>query len=378
MRFLNKALNGRSPMLIDPTIAKQYAIDAEKFGFTDLLTQVFGEVAKPYKVGGYGIIPIVGVIGKGLSPLERMTGASDLNIVSDQIDAFLADSEVQTLVFHIDSPGGVVGGVEEVARKIANSSKPTIAYTDGMMCSAAYWLGSSADRVISSPSADVGSIGVYMNLIDVSQAYADMGVKAVVIKSSATPYKAAGIEGTSLSTEQIAYFQNEVDAIYADFTSSVKAKRKMASEDAMKGQSMSGKIASSMGLLTGLADSLSEILNASTPKNNGVMTAKKVSATAIQKKTSEIEDSVLELLTPRQKEMVDSYCDVEETFGMFKQDSSPDGAHYSAVSPFAGSNLFCQNCVFYRGPRGCGLVEGDIDPNGICKLWVIPGSLIKE
>ena len=261
MRFLNKALNGRSPMLIDPVIAKQYAIDAEKFGFTDLLTQVFGEVAKPYKVGSYGVIPIVGVIGKGLSPLERMTGASDLNIVSDQIDAFLADGEVQTLVFHIDSPGGVVGGVEEVARKIANSSKPTIAYTDGMMCSAAYWLGSSADRVISSPSADVGSIGVYMNLIDVSQAYADMGVKAVVIKSSATPYKAAGIEGTSLSTEQIAYFQNEVDAIYADFTSSVKAKRKMASDDAMKGQSMSGKIASSMGLLTGLSDSLSDVIN---------------------------------------------------------------------------------------------------------------------
>ena len=378
MRFINKALNGRSPMLIDPAIAKQYAVDAEKFGFTDLIAQVFGEMPKPYKVGSYGIVPIVGPIGKGLTPFERMTGASDLNLVSDQIDAFLADSEVQTIVFHIDSPGGVVGGVEEVARKIANSSKPTIAYTDGMMCSAAYWLGSSADRVISSPSADVGSIGVYMNLVDVSQAYADMGVKAVVIKSSATPYKAAGLEGTSLSQEQINYFQAEVDAIYADFVASVKSKRKMASEDAMKGQSMSGKVASSMGLLTGLADSLSAVLNAPVPTNKGGMTAKKVSATSLKKKTQDIEEEVLALLTPRQKEMVDNVCDVEETFGMFKQDSSPDGAHYSAVSPFADTGLLCQNCVFYRGPRGCGLVEGDIDPNGICKLWVIPGSLVKE
>ena len=365
-------------MLIDPTIAKQYAIDAEKFGFTDLIAQVFGEMPKPYKVGSYGIVPIVGPIGKGLTPFERMTGASDLNLVSEQIDAFTADPEVQTIVFHIDSPGGVVGGVEEVARKIANSSKPTIAYTDGMMCSAAYWLGSSADRVISSPSADVGSIGVYMNLIDVSQAYADMGVKAVVIKSSATPYKAAGIEGTSLSPEQVAHFQAEVDAIYADFVASVKSKRKMASEDAMKGQSMSGKVASSMGLLTGLADSLSEVLNSSVPNNKGGMTAKKVSATEVKKKIDEVSDEVLALLTPRQKELIDGYLDVEETFGMFKQDSSPDGAHYSAVSPFADTGLLCQNCVFYRGPRGCGLVEGDIDPNGICKLWVIPGSLIKE
>jgi hypothetical protein len=46
MRFLNKALNGRSPLLVDVNIAKQYALDAEKFGFTDLLAQVFGEVAE--------------------------------------------------------------------------------------------------------------------------------------------------------------------------------------------------------------------------------------------------------------------------------------------------------------------------------------------
>jgi ClpP class serine protease len=100
-----------------------------------------------------------------------------------------------------------------------------------------------------------------MNLIDVSQAYAEMGVKAVVIKSSATPYKGAGIEGTSLSPEQIAYFQSEVDSIYQDFVASVKYKRRMASDEAMKGQSMSGKIASSMGLLTGLSDSLSDVIN---------------------------------------------------------------------------------------------------------------------
>ena len=260
MRFLNKALNGRSPLLIDPVIAKQFATDAEKFGFTDLLAQVFGEVAKPYKVGSYGIIPVVGVIGKGLSPIDKMTGATDLNDISDDIDDYEDDEEVKVIIFHIDSPGGVVGGVEEIARKIANSKKPTIAYTDGMMASAAYWLGSSADRVIASPSSSVGSIGVYMNLVDVSQAYADMGVKPVVIKSSATPYKAAGIEGTSLSTEQIAYFQNEVDDIYNDFVASVKSKRKMASDEAMKGQSMSGKLAAKMNLVTGLADNLQSIL----------------------------------------------------------------------------------------------------------------------
>ena len=262
MRFLNKALNGRSPMLIDPNTARQYALDAEKFGFTDILTQIFGEQPKPYKVGGYGIIPIVGVIGKGLSPFECMTGGCDLNTLNKQIDAYAMDAEVNTIIFEVNSPGGTVTGVEETARKIAGLKKPTIAYTDSMMASAAYWLGSSADRVLASPSADVGSVGVYMAIPDMSALYQASGVNMVVIKSSATPLKAAGIEGTSLSQEQIDNFQNEVDSIYTDFVASVSMKRKMVNADALKGQSMSGKQASKMGLVTGLVDSLNSIVNA--------------------------------------------------------------------------------------------------------------------
>ena len=260
MRFLNNALSGRSPLLIDPAIAKSHADMAEKFGFTDLLSQIFGEKPKPYKVGSVGIIPIVGVIGKGLSPIEKMTGSADLNEINANIDAYVADPEVKSILFHIDSPGGVVGGVEETARKVANLSKPTVAYTDGMMASAAYWLGASADRVVASPSADVGSVGVYMAIPDMSGLYQASGVSMVVIKSSATPLKAAGIEGTSLTPEQIENFQNSVDAIYGDFVSAIKTKRKMVQADALQGQTMSGKVAASKGLLTGLADSIDALL----------------------------------------------------------------------------------------------------------------------
>jgi ClpP class serine protease len=95
-----------------------------------------------------------------------------------------------------------------------------------------------------------------------SALYQASGVNMVVIKSSATPLKAAGIEGTSLSQEQIDHFQNEVDSIYTDFVASVSVKRKMVNADALKGQSMSGKQASKMGLVTGLVDSLNSVVNA--------------------------------------------------------------------------------------------------------------------
>jgi hypothetical protein len=148
----------------------------------------------------------------------------------------------------------------------------------------------------------------------------------------------------------------------------------------MEGQVYPGAVAAKKNLVTGLANTFEDAL--AMFEGSDVKTAKRAvvasqksgkKAQAITKPmASELEDEVLDLLTPRQKEMVDGYLDVEELFGPFDQSTGPDGSHYVAASPFAAEGLLCQNCVFYRGPRGCGIVSGDIDPNGICKLWVIP------
>lgn len=80
--------------------------------------------------------------------------------------------------------------------------------------------------------------------------------------------------------------------------------------------------------------------------------------------------------TPRQAAMQKATEDIVDIFGQFEQGSGPEGAHYAAPSPFAADGLVCSNCYFYEGPRGCDAVAGDIDPGGICKLWVIPEELI--
>ena len=380
MRFLTNGLSGREPLLIDPTKAKDHAVLAEKFGFTDMLSQLFGVAPKPYVVDGIGVIPIVGVIGKGLSPLEKMMGAVDVADISEAVDAFAASPEVNSIALQISSPGGTVTGVEELANKVRNLQKPTMAYTDSEMASAAYWIGSATDKVVASPSSTVGSIGVYLAIPDYSKAAEMAGIKMVVLKSG--KFKGAGIEGTSLNEAQIQNLQASVETIHQDFKAAVNAKRKMVQADSMEGQTFSGKQAASNGLVGALADSFSEALAKFAGASSAVPTAvhafaKGGKAITLLKPKAEIEDTVLELLSPRQREMVDELEGIEETFGPFDQSSGPDGAHYSAESPFAATGLLCQNCVFYRGPRGCGLVSGDIDPNGICKLWVIPGSLIK-
>ena len=380
MRFLTNGLKGREPLLIDPTRASDHAALGEKFGFTDMLAQLFGAAPEPYILeDGTGVIPIAGVIGKGLSPLERMMGSTDVDVVMEQIDQMSANPSVQRIAFHVSSPGGTVTGVEELANKVRGLKVPTMAYTDSEMASAAYWIASAADRVVAAPSASVGSIGVYMAIPDYSKAAEMQGLKMVVIKSG--KFKGAGIEGTSLTADQVENLQASVDSIHGDFKAAVQMKRKMVQAPTMEGQTFSGKQAAGVGLVTGLADTFAQAVaqfggNASAIASLTAK-AKAFSAKSFIKPKAETEDAVLELLTPRQREMVDELEGIEETFGMFDQTAGPDGSHYSAVSPFAGEGLLCQNCVFYRGPRGCGLVAGDIDPNGICKLWVIPGSLVK-
>ena len=258
MRFLTNGLSGREPLLIDPTKAKDHAVLAEKFGFTEMLSQLFGVAPKPYVVDGIGIIPVVGVIGKGLSPLEKMMGAADINDISDQVDAFAANPEVEKIAFHVSSPGGTVTGVEELANKIRNLGKPTMAYTDSEMASAAYWISSASDKVTASPSSSVGSVGVYMAIPDYSEAAKMAGIKMVVIKSG--KFKGAGIEGTSLDENQMANLQEGVDTIHAEFKQAVNMKRKMVKAEAMEGQVFSGKQAAAQGLVTGLADSFNDAL----------------------------------------------------------------------------------------------------------------------
>ena len=90
---------------------------------------------------------------------------------------------------------------------------------------------------------------------------------------------------------------------------------------------------------------------------------------------AEVEDVTIQL-NDRQSAQYEATELIAETFGKWDQSSDPDGAHYAEVSPFDG--LVCASCVFYEGGRGCEVVTGDIDPAGVCKLWIIPGDLITE
>jgi len=367
-------------MLIDPIKAANHMKYAEKYGVVDgVLDMFFNPVEKPYvTAAGTGVISVKGALGVGLTKFEKLTGGADMEDVTAQIDAMLANPAVQRIAFNVSSPGGTVLGTPELADKVASIPVPTMAYTKDLMASGAVYAFSQADQVLASNSAYVGSIGVIM--VDESYAayYEQIGLKMEIFRAG--KYKAANVAGEGYTDEMRAEEQARIEAMHEQFKQVVLRKRSMASRADMEGQVFTGEEAAAKNLITGLATSFAAAL-ASFEGSNGqdakrshavAKSGKKAQANIKPAASIELEPEVIDLLSPRQREMVDCYSDIEETFGAFDQSTGPDGAHYAPVSPFASEGLLCQNCVFYRGPRGCSLVSGDIDPNGICKLWVIP------
>lgn len=79
-------------------------------------------------------------------------------------------------------------------------------------------------------------------------------------------------------------------------------------------------------------------------------------------------------LAPRQQVLYEAYEAISEALGPWNAGVGPDGAHYApgADNPFRDEGLACQNCVFYEGGGGCELLDQPVEPEGICKLWIIP------
>jgi hypothetical protein len=87
-------------------------------------------------------------------------------------------------------------------------------------------------------------------------------------------------------------------------------------------------------------------------------------------------------LTDRQQDQAEAYFEIVLEYGMFNQSSKADGAHYAPASanPFKATGLMCGNCVFFNDNTGaqCMIVEGMIEPEAVCKMWIIPEEKIIE
>ncbi|MBI5885303.1 MAG: signal peptide peptidase SppA [Deltaproteobacteria bacterium] len=209
-------------------------------------------------VDGVAVIPIDGVIAKRMNLFSQISGGVSTDLLARDFKAAINDPLVKAIVLAIDSPGGTVDGTVDIARLVYESRgvKPIVAYTDGTMASAAYWIGSAADKVyIGNDATLVGSIGVVATHQDISKAQEMAGVKTTEVYAG--KYKRIVSQYAPLTEAGQAYLQDRVDYLYSVFVSAVADNRGVPVEKVLKGMAdgkvFSGRQAIEAGLVDGVA-----------------------------------------------------------------------------------------------------------------------------
>lgn len=203
--------------------------------------------------GSVAVIPIHGVIEQRGGFMSMFFGGVSCDMLLDQLRTAVNDPAVGAIVLDVDSPGGDVSGVDELAQEIYNASKqkPITAVSNCLCASAAYYLASQASELMASPSSLTGSIGVYTTHVDYSRACDAQGVTVSLIhygenKTEGNPYE-------PLSDPAREHMQQMVDTFGQAFEKAVGRGRKVKADDVHKkfgqGRVFDAKKAVSLGMV---------------------------------------------------------------------------------------------------------------------------------
>ena len=216
---------------------------------------------------GVAVIPIVGSMSHRSTGIEAMSGMTSYTTLQKQFEAAFNDPNVGSILMDIDSPGGSVAGAFDFRDYLMSKkgTKPVYALARDAMCSAAYLIGSTADKVYATQTARVGSIGVVAMHTDASGKMEKEGLKPSFI--SAGKFKTAGNPYEKLEGDKLKYLQDSVDESYDMFINAVADARgidKKVIRDT-EARVYGGKKAVEIGLADGIRTYESVIAEMSAP-----------------------------------------------------------------------------------------------------------------
>ena len=176
-----------------------------------------------------------------------------------ELKKFRKKSSVRAILLRINSPGGTVAPAQEIYREIEKirKKKPVVASIETVGASAAYYIASSADRIVCSKGSITGSIGVIMMLPDIHKVIEKIGVNVNVIKAGAFKDIGSGIK--PLDDQERDILQNFAKEVHEQFISDVLQGRKgKIEEDKLReiadGRFFTGQSAKELGLVDSMGN----------------------------------------------------------------------------------------------------------------------------
>jgi signal peptide peptidase SppA len=229
-----------------------------------------GEIPQwSYRTEVFNSVAVIPVIGPIYSRGSYYYGGSSVNLIAKDFTSALEDNSIKAIILNVNSPGGEITGVSELANLIYESrgKKPIVAYISGMGASAAIWIATSADKVVIADTGEAGSIGV----VSVHTSYKDyekkLGIQEIEIVSSQSPKKRLDVTTDAGKAD----VQRIVDELADVFVASVARNRNVTTEkvinDFGNGSVLVGKSAVDAGLVdeTGSLESVLKSLNVNKP-----------------------------------------------------------------------------------------------------------------
>jgi protease-4 len=190
--------------------------------------------------------------------LVHVTGVIiDSEDVIEELKDHAKDASVKAIVIRINSPGGAVAPSQEIYKEILKirETKKVVASMGAVAASGGYYIAAPADKIVANEGTLTGSIGVIMELPNVSGLMKKIGVETQVIKSGR--HKDLASVFKSLTPEERKILQTVLDDVHDQFIEAVAASRGMKFDEIKNladGRIFTGRMAKEIGLVDELGN----------------------------------------------------------------------------------------------------------------------------
>lgn len=200
----------------DGTLSKAQAEELGPDSYKDRPPRLFSQQ------GEIAVISVFGSLNNSGSWINAYLGSTGYPEIRSAMIYAAQQTDIKAIILDVKSGGGAVAGVSDTAdliKSIDTLVKPVHTYSDGMIASAAYWLGSAARSITIGNVAEAGSIGVIVMQQEFSKYLSDIGTTVNVIRSG--KFKALGNSAEPLSELGRQTIQAEVDHLNTLFVAQV-------------------------------------------------------------------------------------------------------------------------------------------------------------
>ena len=126
-------------------------------------------------------LDIHGVIGS-----EKLSAQNVRNKLTESREGTLKKDRVKAVLIHINTPGGTVFDADDIYHAVMEYKEqykvPVYMYVDGLCALGGMYVASAADRIYSSDSSLIGSVGVLIpTFVNVSQTLDKIGVQTLSV-----------------------------------------------------------------------------------------------------------------------------------------------------------------------------------------------------